>query len=98
MAERLGISGIDVNRVLVDDAYVGDGYGLPAESTLEAITLTARLDGILLDSVYSGKGMAGLIGKVRSGYFKTTDNVLFLPTDGATALFAYEKTILGVMA
>ena len=82
----------------MDDRYVGDGYGIPAESTLEAITLTARQEGILLDPVYSAKGMAGLIGMVRQGFFKTTDNVLFLHTGGSTALFAYEEQILASMA
>ena len=57
--------------------------------------MTARTEGILLDPVYSAKGMAGLIGMVRKGFFKPTDNVLFLHTGGATALFAYQEQILG---
>ena len=47
----------------------------------------------MLDPVYTGKGMAGLIGLVRQGFFKATDNVLFLHTGGATALFAYENVV-----
>ena len=96
--ETLGGPAIASSKILVDDRYVGDGYGIPAESTLEAITLTARQEGILLDPVYSAKGMAGLIGMVRQGFFKTTDNVLFLHTGGSTALFAYEEQILASMA
>ena len=91
--ERLEAPTAPVRKVLVDDGYVGDGYGIPAQSTLEAISLTAHCEGILLDPVYSGKGMAGLIGLVRQGFFKPSDNVLFLHTGGSAALFAYEDLI-----
>lgn len=92
--EKLGFEGISEDKVLVDDGYVGDGYGMPADTTLEAIHLTARCEGVLLDPVYSAKGMAGLIGLVRQGLFKTTDNVLFLHTGGASALFAYQEQLV----
>ncbi len=82
----------------MDDGYVGEGYGIPAPSTLEAISMTAKSEGILLDPVYSAKGMAGLIGLVRQGFFKPTDKVLFLHTGGSTALFAYEDQIAGSAA
>ena len=49
--------------------YVGDGYGIPTEGMREAVSLLARLEGILLDPVYSGKGMAGLIDLTRKGVF-----------------------------
>ncbi|WP_370398860.1 D-cysteine desulfhydrase [Sulfitobacter sp. JB4-11] len=92
--EKLGAPGVPLSRILVDDGYVGEGYGLPNDGTLEAIALTARREGILLDPVYSAKGMAGLIGMIRQGFFKPTDNVLFLHTGGSTALFAYQNQIL----
>lgn len=92
--EKLGADPIDVSEIRVDDGYVGEGYGIPASSTLEAIHLTARQEGVLLDPVYSAKGMAGLIGLIRQGFFKTTDKVLFLHTGGATALFAYEDQLI----
>lgn len=91
---KLGAEGVPLSKILVDDGYVGEGYGIPAPSTLEAIHLTARQEGILLDPVYSAKGMAGLIGMARQGFFKPTDNVLFLHTGGATALFAYEDQLM----
>lgn len=91
--EKLGQPTIAASSIHVDDGYVGEGYGIPAESTLEAISETALAEGILLDPVYSAKGMAGLFGLVRQGFFKPTDNVLFLHTGGATALFAYEDTL-----
>ncbi len=90
----LGGPRIAPSQIHVDDGYVGEGYGIPAPSTLEAIAVTARQEGILLDPVYSGKGMAGLIGLVREGVFKPEDNVLFLHTGGSTALFAYENQIV----
>ena len=92
--EKLEAPAAPIGKVLVDDGYVGEGYGLPAPSTLEAISMTARAEGILLDPVYSGKGMAGLIGLIRQGQFKSSDNVLFLHTGGSSALFAYEDQIV----
>jgi len=92
--DKLGAPGIDLSKILVDDGYVGEGYGIPAESTLEAISLTARQEGILLDPVYSAKGMAGLIGLIRQDFFKPTDTVLFLHTGGSTALFAYQDQLM----
>jgi L-cysteate sulfo-lyase len=89
-AEHLGVKGgIDRSRVVAYSDYVGEGYGLPTPSMVEAVALTARCEGILLDPVYSGKGMAGLIDLVRKGFFRREDNVVFLHTGGATALFAY---------
>lgn len=90
---KLGAGGVPLSQILVDDGYVGEGYGIPAASTLEAIHLTARQEGILLDPVYSAKGMAGLIGLVRAGFFEPTDKVLFLHTGGSAALFAYEDQL-----
>lgn len=89
VAERLG--GFDVMRsdVVAYDGYVGPGYGLPTTAMVEAVRLTARTEGVLLDPVYSGKGMAGLFDLIRGGGFSTRDNVLFLHTGGAVSLFAY---------
>lgn len=75
--------------------YVGEGYGIPAESTLEAIRLCAELEGLLLDPVYSGKGMAGLVGLVRSGEIRAEERIVFLHTGGSAALFAYERALAG---
>lgn len=92
--DKLGGGDLPENSVIVDDGYVGDGYGIPATSTIEAISLAARYEGVLLDPVYSGKGFSGLIGLIRDGFFKGTDKVLFLHTGGASALFAYESQLL----
>ncbi|MBL8330924.1 MAG: D-cysteine desulfhydrase [Rubrivivax sp.] len=91
-AEYVGVKGgIDRSRVVAYDDYVGGGYGLPTPGMVEAVALTARCEGLLLDPIYSGKGMAGLIDLIRKGFFRREDKVVFLHTGGATALFAYAK-------
>ncbi|KUF12180.1 D-cysteine desulfhydrase [Pseudoponticoccus marisrubri] len=89
-ADKLGCPGVVARGdVVANTDYVGEGYGLPAESTLEAIDLFARLEAILLDPVYSAKGAAGLIDLVRKGHFDSSDRVLFLHTGGAIGLTGY---------
>ncbi len=94
-AEKLGIAGV-VRRedVVANSDYVGKGYGFPAPDTIEAIEMLARLEGILLDPVYSGKGMAGLIDHVRKGAFAKGENVIFVHTGGSVALFAYRSDLV----
>ena len=75
--------------VVADTSYVGPGYGLPTPGMIEAVEMFARLEGILLDPVYSGKGAAGLIDLVRKGRFKKDEKVVFLHTGGSAALFGY---------
>ena len=91
---KLGVDGNAGTKVLVDDGYVGEGYGLPAPSTLAAIDLAAKREGLLLDPVYSAKGFAGMVGLTKAGFFKPTDKVLFLHTGGSVALFAYEEMLV----
>ena len=62
---------------------------MPADDTLEAISMFAQLESILLDPVYSGKGAAGLIDLIRKGHFKKGERVVFLHTGGSAALFGY---------
>jgi D-cysteine desulfhydrase len=76
------------------DDYLGPGYSIPSAETIEAIELLARYEGILLDPVYSGKTMAGLIDLVRKNKFKTNENVLFLHSGGVPALYAYKDLFL----
>ncbi|PSR22470.1 MAG: D-cysteine desulfhydrase [Sulfobacillus acidophilus] len=71
------------------DQYVGPGYSLPTAGMVEAVDLLAKSEGILLDPVYTGKAMAGLLGLVREGAFSSHENVLFLHTGGSPALYAY---------
>ncbi len=96
-ARRVGLR-LPIPREAVSciDEYVGPGYSLPTAEMVEAVEMVARLEGILLDPVYTGKAMAGLIGLIRKGYFKKSDNVLFVHTGGSPALYAYTDTFYGV--
>lgn len=90
--QLLGIAGeVPRQAVKVNSDYVGKGYGIPTEGTLEALTLLARLEGVLLDPVYSGKGMAGLIDLIRKGHFSRDENVVFIHTGGSAGLFGYRQ-------
>ena len=89
-AEKLGISGVIKREDVVANCdYIGEGYGFPAPSTIDAIRTLARTDAILLDPVYSGKAMAGLIDLVKKGFFKKGETVVFIHTGGSVGLFGY---------
>ncbi|MBM08774.1 MAG: cysteine desulfhydrase [Magnetovibrio sp.] len=79
-----------VDDVQTDDTWLGASYGLLTDQIVEAIHLAAQTEGLILDPVYTGKVMAGLIGMVRRGDFNKRDKVLFVHTGGAPALFGYE--------
>jgi L-cysteate sulfo-lyase len=91
-AEKIGAPGV-VRRedVVADTDYVGAGYGIPREDTIQAIRMFAELEGILLDPVYSGKGAAGLIDYCRKGKFARGERIVFLHTGGAAGLFGYDR-------
>ena len=75
--------------------WVGPGYSLPTPSMVEAVQMLARVEGILLDPVYTGKTMAGLIALIRQGRFKKGQQVLFVHTGGSPAIYAYQDVLLG---
>lgn len=75
------------------DDYFSPGYGAPNDDAMEAVKLVARLEGILLDPVYTGKAMAGLIDGIRQQRFKDEGPILFIHTGGAPALFAYHPHV-----
>ncbi len=87
-----GISFTDADLIL-DGSYVGDGYGVIGKLEKEAISLTAHHEGILLDPVYTGRAMGGLIDMIRSGKLTKNDTVLFWHTGGSPALFAYADSL-----
>jgi len=94
-AALTGLQGkIPDDAVRCDDQYVGAGYAIPTEEMVEAVKLVARTEGILLDPVYTGKAMAGLIGKIRKGEFTREDRVLFLHTGGTPALYTVPQLFL----
>ena len=79
----------DPERVEVVAGHAGPAYGVPHAATVEAIRLAARFEALLLDPVYSGKGLAGMIALIRAGRWSADEDVVFLHTGGAPALFAY---------
>ncbi len=90
--EHLG-SPVRFAQIEVDDRFIGEGYGIPTSEGLAAIRLLARLEGLLLDPVYTGKAMAGIVELVRDGRFGSDENVVFLHTGGWPALFAYQEDL-----
>jgi len=77
-----------VEDVLADDSYCRAGYGVLTAAEREAVDLFAKLEGLLLDPVYTGRAAAGMIDLIRRGYFKKEETVLFWHTGGQPALFA----------
>lgn len=92
-AELLEITAPDPKDVTALDEWVGGGYSIPTDEMIEAVRMLARLEGVLLDPVYSGKAMAGLIGLARRGDLKRGERVLFVHTGGAPALYAYQNVL-----
>ncbi len=82
---------VSPDDVLVDDRFRGPGYGIPTPETMEAVEIAARDEALVLDPVYTGKAMAGLIGHCREGRLGPDDVVIFVHTGGAPALFAYHR-------
>jgi L-cysteate sulfo-lyase len=80
-------------NVEVVAGHAGPAYGVPHDATIEAIRLAGRLEALPLDPVYSGKGLAGLIALVRKGRWRKDEDVIFLHTGGAPALFAYQSAL-----
>lgn len=77
----------------IDDRFLGEGYGIPSEEGLEAIRVAARLDGLILDPIYTGKGMAGLLGHAVEGRLQSEDLVVFHHTGGVPAVFTYAEQL-----
>jgi 1-aminocyclopropane-1-carboxylate deaminase/D-cysteine desulfhydrase-like pyridoxal-dependent ACC family enzyme len=88
----VSFSADDVNNT---DAYVGEAYGEPTQAGMDAIKLLAQTEAILLDPVYSGKGMSGMIDHIREGKVGKDDTVVFVHTGGNPALFAYNHELTG---
>jgi len=91
--ETAALAGIDGelprDAVVCFGDYVGPGYSRPTAAMVEAVKLLARTEAVLLDPVYTGKAMAGLIDQARRGFFRKSENVVFVHTGGSPALYAY---------
>ena len=91
MKEAAELLGVDVEIPVPDLlAMWGPGYSIPSAEGNEAIELMMKLEGIVLDTCYTGKAFAGLVRRAREGYYKADDNVLFVHTGGAGGLFAQD--------
>ena len=92
-AALLGVEAPAREAVVCLDEWVGGGYSIPTDGMVEAVRMLARLEGVLLDPVYTGKAMDGLISLVRRGDIGKDERVVFLHTGGSPGLFAYEDVL-----
>lgn len=94
-SEWMGL-GLTVERHELDNRgdAVGEDYGIPTPEGMEALHLAARTEGLVLDPVYTAKGLAGLIGAIRSGEIDRDSTVVFIHTGGNPALFAYAPELV----
>lgn len=85
---------INDKDVVIFDEYTQEGYGVINKKIVETIGLLAKTEGIFLDPVYTAKAMMGLIDLVKKGFFKKSENILFLHTGGMPLLFPYKRGII----
>jgi 1-aminocyclopropane-1-carboxylate deaminase/D-cysteine desulfhydrase-like pyridoxal-dependent ACC family enzyme len=98
-AALIGIdASLEPSEIDLSFDYIGPGYGQVSPGSLEAIALLARTEGILLDPIYSGKAMAGLIDDIRKGRFRENEKVVFIHTGGTPALFSYNRALASGIA
>ena len=91
-AAHVGIRGtIPREAVQCFEEYVGPGYSLPTPEMVNTVRLVAQTEGILLDPVYTGKAMAGMLDLASKGFFKKGQNILFVHTGGSPALYHYAE-------
>jgi 1-aminocyclopropane-1-carboxylate deaminase/D-cysteine desulfhydrase-like pyridoxal-dependent ACC family enzyme len=83
-----GAPAVDAGDVEVDTRWMGEDYAVPTDAGDEAIRWAARRGGWLMDRTYSGKGLAGLLGRATEGRFAASDDVVFVHTGGWPALLA----------
>jgi len=85
------LGNINIEDVMVNDEFLGEGYGIPGESEIEAMKMFAKYEGLLLDPVYTSRAAGGLISLIRNGFFKSMGgeetSILFWHTGGTPALF-----------
>jgi 1-aminocyclopropane-1-carboxylate deaminase/D-cysteine desulfhydrase-like pyridoxal-dependent ACC family enzyme len=81
------------NEIVIKDAYIGPGYAIPTAAGNAAIRKVARLEGIFLDPVYTGKTMAGLIDLVQQGEIRKDSTVVFWHTGGVPGIFGLSRAL-----
>ena len=94
-ADYVGAPGVVQREDIVANCdYVGEGYGIPTKAMNDAVMMLARLEGLLFDPVYSGKGLAGMIDLIGKGYFAGAQNIVFVHTGGSAGLFGYSDKLI----
>ena len=94
-SEYVGAPGVVQREDIVANCdYVGEGYGIPTTTMNDAVMLLARLEGLLFDPVYSGKGLAGMIDLTGKGFFAGVRNIVFVHTGGVAGLFGYADKLV----
>jgi D-cysteine desulfhydrase family pyridoxal phosphate-dependent enzyme len=94
-AALLGLPEPSLKGVQVTDAFVGPGYAQPSDSGIAAILTTARTEGVVLDTTYTGKAMSGLVAIAAAGSVETCGPVVFLHTGGAPEIFTRDGAAYG---
>jgi 1-aminocyclopropane-1-carboxylate deaminase/D-cysteine desulfhydrase-like pyridoxal-dependent ACC family enzyme len=93
--ETLGVLGLDLrisdSEIVNDAGFVGAGYGIPSEASVEATKLFARTEGAILDPIYTGKAAAGMISDIRAGRYGIRDTLVFVHTGGTPSIFTWNK-------
>jgi D-cysteine desulfhydrase family pyridoxal phosphate-dependent enzyme len=93
VAEAADLLGVDVqlsgDDVIVDDSYTCGGYGVVTREVTDLMETVAQKEGLLVDPVYSGKGMLGLFGMAKKGYFQKGSRVVFIHTGGLPIIFSH---------
>jgi D-cysteine desulfhydrase family pyridoxal phosphate-dependent enzyme len=80
-------------NIAIDDSFIGEAYGIPTKNGIKAIKLLAKLEGLFLDPVYTGKAMSGLISYIEARKITKNDTVVFIHTGGGPLLHAYYHTL-----
>jgi 1-aminocyclopropane-1-carboxylate deaminase len=88
-ADLIGSRAITADDIVLNEDYAYPVYGVPSKETIEAIRLSARLEGMITDPVYEGKSMQGLIDLVQKGFFPKGSKILYAHLGGAPALNGY---------
>ena len=95
LGKTLTLIGLDPSlakgRVFANGDYYGQGYGIPTDEMIQAVRLCAQHEGLILDPVYTGKGMSGMIDLCRKSAFNDNANILFLHTGGSQGVYAYQE-------
>jgi len=86
---------LSTSAIDYDDGFVGPGYGVPSAASIEAVRQVASIEGILLDPIYSGKAMAGLLAWIKAGKVPARSRVLFVHTGGSTNVFTFGESLHG---